>query len=88
MRWQGNINDSSGWSLMTDYDNNVVVTAEVFQMQRAANAISFFRSSKQAVEYVKSAEVFSAEEKNKILRELIFTNSSSTLKSYGFVLNF
>jgi alpha-tubulin suppressor-like RCC1 family protein len=88
MRWQGNINDPSGWSLMTDYDNNVVVTSEVFQMQRAANAISFFRSSKQAVEYVKSAEVFSAEEKNKILRELIFTNSSSTLKSYGFVLNF
>ena len=88
MRWQGNINESCGWSLMTDYENNVVVTSEVFQMQRAANAISAIRSAQHAVDYVRNATVFSAEEKNKILRELIFTNSSSTLKSYGFVLNF
>ena len=88
MRWQGNINEPSGWSLMTDYENNVVVTSEVFQMQRAANAISAIRSAQHAVDYVRNATVFSAEEKNKILRELIFTNSSSTLKSYGFVLNF
>ena len=88
MRWQGGVNESTGWSLMTDYKTNEEVSPEVFQIQRAASSISSFSNSTEVTNYVQTSDLFSQQDKKQIIRELIFTNSSKTLETYGIQLSF
>lgn len=82
------MNEPQGWSLVTDYDTNKVVSGDVFQVQRAASTISSFSNSSEVTEYIQSSEIFSSEDKKQIIRELIFTKSSPTLESFGIQLGF
>ena len=88
MQWQGGVNEPGGWSLMTDYATKEVVSSEIFQIQRAAATISAFSNSTEVINYVQASDIFSTQDKQKIVRELIFTKSSQTLVSYGIQLSF
>jgi hypothetical protein len=88
MQWQGGVNEPDGWSLMTDYATKEVVSSEVFQIQRAAATISAFSNSTEVINYVQDSDLFSTQDKQEIVRELIFTKSSETLVSYGIQLSF
>ena len=88
MRWRGGLNETQGWSLVTDYDTNEVVSGEVFQVQRAASTISSLSNSSEVALFVRESDIFTEQEKNKIIEELVFTNSSQTLLSYGIHLGF
>jgi hypothetical protein len=88
MQWQGGVNEPGGWSLMTDYATKEVVSSEVFQIQRAAATISAFSNSTEVINYVQDSDLFSTQDKQEIVRELIFTKSSETLVSYGIQLSF
>ena len=88
MRWQGGVNEPGGWSLLTDYGTQEQVTSEVFQIQRAASTIASFSNSAEVTDFIQQSEIFSDQDKKQIIRELIFTNSSQTLESYGINLGF
>jgi len=88
MQWQGGVNEPDGWSLMTDYATKEVVSSKVFQIQRAAATISAFSNSTEVINYVQNSDLFSTQDKQEIVRELIFTKSSETLVSYGIQLSF
>ena len=88
MRWQGGVNESGGWSLLTDYGTQEQVTSEVFQIKRAASTIASFSNSAEVTDFIQQSKIFSDQDKKQIIRELIFTNSSQTLESYGINLGF
>jgi hypothetical protein len=88
MLWQGSVSDTAGWSIVTDYNLQETVSPEIFQIQRAASTISSLDSAVKVSNFIKSSTIFTEEEKNIILRELIFTKSSKTLESYGIQLGF
>jgi hypothetical protein len=88
MLWEGSVSDSTGWSIITDYNTQESVSSEMFQIQRAASTISALNSAIEVSNYIKSSKIFSEDEKNSILRELIFTKSSKILESYGIQLGF
>jgi hypothetical protein len=88
MLLEGSVSDSTGWSIITDYNTQESVSSEMFQIQRAASTISALNSAIEVSNYIKSSKIFSEDEKNSILRELIFTKSSKILESYGIQLSF
>jgi hypothetical protein len=88
MRWQGSVNEPQGWSLVTDYDSNEVVSGEAFQIKRAASTISSFSNAEEVTHFVLGSEIFSDQDKKQIIEELIFTKSSPTLVNYGIQLSF
>lgn len=88
MRWQGSVNEPQGWSLVTDYDSNEVVSGEAFQIKRAASTISSFSNAEEVTNFVLGSEIFSDQDKKQIIEELIFTKSSPTLVNYGIQLSF
>ena len=88
MRWQGGVNDSAGWSLITDYETNQVVSPEMFQIQRVTSTLSSFTSATEVSDYIRNTEVFTEEQKKEILFELLLYKSSPTLEELGITLSF
>ena len=88
MRWKGGVNDSAGWSLITDYETNQVVSPEMFQIQRVTSTLSSFTSATEVSDYIRNTEVFTEEQKKEILFELLLYKSSQTLEELGITLSF
>ena len=74
----GGVNDSGGWSLITDYETNQVVSPEMFQIQRVTSTLSSFTSATEVSDYIRNTEVFTEEQKKEILFELLLYKSSPT----------
>ena len=87
--WQAT-GDEDGWVLI---DNTVPgqsreLTRKTYQVERVKNSIESLQSALSVSKYVRESVVFTEEEKQNIIRELLFTGTSPTLVTYGIELSF
>jgi hypothetical protein len=87
--WQAT-GDEDGWVLI---DNTVPgqsreLTRKTYQVERVKNSIESLQSALSVSKYVRESVVFTDEEKQNIIRELLFTGTSPTLVTYGIELSF
>ena len=78
--WQATA-DEEEWVL---FDNTVpgesrMLTRKAYQVERVRNVIESLQSALSVSKYVLESSVFTDEEKDQIIRELLFTGSSSIL---------
>ena len=87
--WQAT-GDEDGWVLI---DNTVPgqsreLTRKTYQVERVKNSIESLQSALSVSKYVRESVVFTDEEKQNIISELLFTGTSPTLLTYGIELSF
>lgn len=87
--WQATA-DEEEWVL---FDNTVpgesrMLTRKAYQVERVRNVIESLQSALSVSKYVSESVIFTNEEKDQIIRELLFTGSSSILETYGIELSF
>ena len=78
LHWEGGINDSASWFLRDAQDK--VYSANYFEKKKVRSEVSnILPSLDDLAAYINESSYFTNTQKSQILRELVFTRSSSTL---------